>query len=338
MAISRIAGQMLQTNLERDGVNLSFSNLDLGNSTPVLYLDVGNNRVGINNDSPVYTLDVTGNINANANITGANLSVIGNVTSNNVNTTAVYSVGQLGVYTAANGNILLTPDGTGFSKAIGTNGFVVPVGNTAQRPGIPDTGTLRFNNTTLQLEVYDGTNWDPASNAGTVITNQQIDPDGITNTFTLNQSTTSTAIIVSINGTLQAPDVSYTVAGDQITFAEIPLITDVIQVRFIAMVTAISELSSADGNTSVSITNLPNIRFEVNGLVLANLTSSNIFDVSTSQSVKLPSYTVAQAANIANVSAGQVIYCADGDTGNPCLAVYSAGAWKRVSFGANIST
>ena len=337
MAISRIAGQMLQTNLERDGVNLSFSNLDLGNSTPVLYLDVGNNRIGVNNSNPAYTLDVTGNINGgNAFLVTASAS--GNVTAGNVLTSTIYSTNTFTLNTSSNGNILLTPNGTGFSKAIGTNGFVVPVGNTAQRPGTPDTGTLRFNNTTLQLEVYDGTNWDPASNAGTVITNQQITPDGVTDTFTLDQSTTSTAIIVSINGTLQAPDVAYTVAGNQITFAEIPLVTDVIQVRFIALVTAISELSSADGNTSVSITNLPNIRFEVNGIVLANLTSSNIFDISTSQSVKLPSYTVAQASNIANVSTGQVIYVTDGDTGNPCLAVYSGGAWKRVSFGANIST
>jgi hypothetical protein len=27
----------------------------------------------------------------------------------------------------------------------------------------------------------------------------------------------------------------------------------------------------------------------------------------------------------------------NGDAGNPCLAVYSSGAWKRVSLGANIS-
>ena len=91
MAISRIAGQMLQTNLERDGVNLSFSNLDLGNSTPILYLDVGNNQVGINNDSPSYTLDVTGDINATSNVYASNLSATANVTAGNVLTSNVYS-------------------------------------------------------------------------------------------------------------------------------------------------------------------------------------------------------------------------------------------------------
>ena len=328
---------MLQTNLERDGVNLSFSNLDLGNSVPVLYLDVGNNRVGINNSNPVYTLDVTGNINGN-NITSNTVSAVGNVTGANVNTGNVYSTGTFSLYTAANGNILLTPAGTGFSKAVGTNGFVVPIGNTAQRPNPVDTGTVRFNNQTTQLEVWNGSIWDPATNSGTVITNQTISPDGSSNVFTLNQSTTSTAILVTINGVLQTPDVSYTVSGDQITFTETPNTSDIIQVRFIAQVTAISELSSADGNTSVTVTSSPAITFTVNNTVLANITSSNVFDISGSQSLQLPAFTVAQATVLANVSPGQVIYVSDGDTGNPCLAVYSSGAFKRISLGANIST
>jgi hypothetical protein len=71
---------------------------------------------------------------------------------------------------------------------------------------------------------------------------------------------------------------------------------------------------------------------------VATITSTGILDISSGQSIKLPNYTVAQAANISNVSTGQMIYVSNGDTGNPCLAVYSGSAWKRVSFGANIST
>jgi hypothetical protein len=68
--------------------------------------------------------------------------------------------------------------------------------------------------------------------------------------------------------------------------------------------------------------------------VVGNVVTNNI---SADQSLTLPSYTVAQSANISAPSAGQVIYVSNGDAGNPCLAVYSSGAWKRVSLGANIS-
>jgi hypothetical protein len=68
--------------------------------------------------------------------------------------------------------------------------------------------------------------------------------------------------------------------------------------------------------------------------VIGNVVTNNI---SADQSLKLPSYTVAQSANISGPLTGQVIYVSNGDAGSPCLAVYSSSAWKRVSLGANIS-
>ena len=55
MAIGRISGPLLKANLIRDGVNLAFE-------TDLLYLDVTNSRIGINNSSPTVDLDVTGTI------------------------------------------------------------------------------------------------------------------------------------------------------------------------------------------------------------------------------------------------------------------------------------
>lgn len=54
---------------------------------------------------------------------------------------------------------------------------------------------------------------------------------------------------------------------------------------------------------------------------------------------------VASTANITNTSIpeganpeeGEVRYATNGDTGSPCLAVYSGGTWKRVVLGATIS-
>ena len=34
-----------------------------------------------------------------------------------------------------------------------------PVGTTAQRPGTPSAGMLRFNSTTSALEYYNGSSW-----------------------------------------------------------------------------------------------------------------------------------------------------------------------------------
>jgi hypothetical protein len=111
--------------------------------------------------------------------------------------------------------------------------LIIPVGNTAQQPGSGTTGTIRFNNETGFLEVYDGSEWD---NVGTgTVTNQVIIPDGVANSFTLNQSATAASILVSINGLVQIPGASYsyTVSGTTLTLADVPLTTDIIDVRFL---------------------------------------------------------------------------------------------------------
>ena len=62
MAVGRISGPLLKANLVRQGVDLAFE-------TDLLYLDVSdanaaNHKVGIKNQNPYYTLDVTGTVNS----------------------------------------------------------------------------------------------------------------------------------------------------------------------------------------------------------------------------------------------------------------------------------
>ena len=58
MAIGRISGPLLKANLIRDGVDLTFRN---GASDPdILYIDVNNARIGVNNSAPTTDLHVTG--------------------------------------------------------------------------------------------------------------------------------------------------------------------------------------------------------------------------------------------------------------------------------------
>jgi len=53
MALGRISGSMLYANLERDGNDLAFE-------TDLLYIDVTNQRIGINTNSPQHSLDLNG--------------------------------------------------------------------------------------------------------------------------------------------------------------------------------------------------------------------------------------------------------------------------------------
>jgi hypothetical protein len=71
MAVGRITGPLLASNLRRDGV-------DIAVETDLLYLDVRNGRIGIKNSEPQYELDVNGTINAQLIL--ANTATIGLVT------------------------------------------------------------------------------------------------------------------------------------------------------------------------------------------------------------------------------------------------------------------
>ena len=58
MAIGRISGPMLFSNLERQGIDLSVE-------TDLLYIDVTNDRVGIRTSTPSAELTVNGDVVAN---------------------------------------------------------------------------------------------------------------------------------------------------------------------------------------------------------------------------------------------------------------------------------
>lgn len=253
MAINYIQGQILANNLQRNGIDLAFD-------TDLVYLDVGGNRVGINTASPVSTLEVVGNVTVgNILIPNVGNVSVGNVYINNLldpvaNSDAatkkyvldnVGNIGTAGNLTfsnttistsLANGNITLSSTGTGLVTIDGTAGFIVPAGNTAQRPSPAVQGTVRFNTDIGRLEVYDGSEWDQVVGG---VTNETLNGDGSTLTFTLNRNTTAAAALIMLNGVVQLPGVSYTIPlilgqpGNVLTFSEAPVSTDVIDVRYL---------------------------------------------------------------------------------------------------------
>lgn len=62
--------------------------------------------------------------------------------------------------TDTNGNVTVTPNGTGvFDLGNSTEAMQMPSGTTAQRPSSPVAGYVRFNTTTSTLETWDGSQW-----------------------------------------------------------------------------------------------------------------------------------------------------------------------------------
>ncbi|MGY8866406.1 MAG: hypothetical protein ACKVJK_12370, partial [Methylophagaceae bacterium] len=84
MAVGRISGPLLKSNLIRNGIDLAFE-------TDLLYLDVNNQRIGVKKNSPQYELDINGTarttdliVNTVADIANVNIS------GNTISTTLPY--------------------------------------------------------------------------------------------------------------------------------------------------------------------------------------------------------------------------------------------------------
>ena len=355
--------------------NTRYQFLRLGEAEPslgasgqgnVLTLGVANSRVWTNQLS-ITSVSATGNIEG-GNLLAGNIVIpatgnvdLGNVNINNLAApyansdavtklyvdTQIGNIGTLGNLTIANtiisttlanGNITLTSTGNQLVQISGTAGVVVPSGNTDQRPATPITGTLRVNTALSQIEAWDGLAWIAGGGSGNVtITDQQITPDGTSTTYTLDQDTDQASILVSFNGVAQLPGLAYTVTGNSITFGQIPQTTDIIDIRFLASTVASDRVLNSTGNARVQVYDNSTILFNTNTANVASITAAGVFNLSTGHSLQLPIYNSANASVLANVATGQVVYVTDGDSGNPCLAVYSGGAFKRISFGANIS-
>jgi cytoskeletal protein CcmA (bactofilin family) len=149
MAIGRISGQLLKSNLLRDGVDLAFE-------TDLLYLDVTNSRIGVRTSTPTTDLDVNGtirstNLTVDTQLTVGNLQFNGNtITSDDSTIVFAAAAGEATVYhsrlkiddlqlqgnvistTVSNSSIDLVPNGTGEINLLANtniNGNLVVSGN-----------------------------------------------------------------------------------------------------------------------------------------------------------------------------------------------------------------
>ena len=97
MAIGRISGQLLKSNLLRAGENLAFE-------TDLLYLDVVNSRIGIRTATPTVDFDVNGhtrstNITVDNQLNVGDLHFTGNtITSDSSTINFAAAAGEATVY------------------------------------------------------------------------------------------------------------------------------------------------------------------------------------------------------------------------------------------------
>jgi hypothetical protein len=117
-------------------------------------LDVGDLRFRDNEISTTSGLDLHIDTNGSGGVRLGNLKITGNVITN-VEPNAITQIAQTG---------------DGYFKIAGTNGFVPPRGNTADRPtAYAVVGMTRFNTDTNALEVWSGSAWaSPAGASGAV--------------------------------------------------------------------------------------------------------------------------------------------------------------------------
>ena len=156
MAIGRISGPLLKSNLVRDGVDLAFE-------TDLLYLDVTNSRIGVNKIAPTTDLDVNGTtrtttLTVDNQLDVGNLHITGNTISSDLNTISFQpAAGEPTVYHArlqvddieisgnvistyvSNSNLEFRPNGTGTLNIVGNTNIT---GNLTVTGSISATGNV----------------------------------------------------------------------------------------------------------------------------------------------------------------------------------------------------
>jgi hypothetical protein len=184
-----------------------------------------------------YSTNLYGNTQAAAYLP----SYTGNLSPGNV--TSVFYGNVHTDYIVSNNNQVVL---FAINSAIG-----LPSGGNTARPNSPGPGQFRYNTDIATIEFYNGAGW---VNLSSSVSSQYFYGDGSNSTFTLNSATTAAGILVSINGTVQIAGVAYTVSGNQITFTEVPLDTDLVDIRFLAAATTNNFNNMIVNGTAIVVT------------------------------------------------------------------------------------
>jgi hypothetical protein len=216
-----------------------FGNL-VGNITGNIDAGGANTQIQFNDDdvlagSAAFTFDKTANlVTVDGNVSAGNVISLGTVTAN----LGVYGdIYTTSIDSADSSAVIVTPDmillsGLNVNQDITVGNIVIPsYGNiTVGNVRIANLAEPVFNQDAVTKQYVDSA----VGNVLPIITNQTILPDGVSSTYTLDQSASAVGIFVTINGIAQTPNDSYSVVGNQITFAEVLINSDIVQIRFLS--------------------------------------------------------------------------------------------------------
>jgi hypothetical protein len=139
MAIGRISGSVLKSNLTRNGTDLAFE-------TNLLYLDVTNSRIGIGISEPTQQLHVNGTTLTTAlSVTGSSTLDGVTITDNTISTNASNSDLEL----SANGSGTVKISGINFPTTDGSNGQVIQTDGSGNLTFAESSGGGGGNNTAV---------------------------------------------------------------------------------------------------------------------------------------------------------------------------------------------
>jgi len=237
-------------NLHTAGLVTATGNVTGGNITTGGVVQATGNLIGSNLLLTSGFIDGSGatRITINGSDADVDFAVDGDSTAN------IFYV-DAGTGTASFGNSTQTTNAIASFNT--TNSILIPRGTNAQRPdGV--TGMLRFNTSLDQLEFYDNEEWTSAGTTFTIVTADSFTGDGSTVTFTLSEDSTTAATIVSINGVVQIPITSYSVAANVLTFTEAPTVSDVIDARLLITTQVVKAIVNISGNAAVEVTDFTN--------------------------------------------------------------------------------
>jgi len=225
MAVGRITGPLLKSNLIRNGIDLAFE-------TDLLYLDVNNQRIGVKRSAPQYELDVNGttrttNLLVDTEADIADINIIGNTISTtnpylNLGTldTVVYQnraridsidiEGNVISTNNSNANLELNPNGTGtveVASDMNVYGNIHATGNITADGNITigdaDTDNVSFNAEIASSIIPD------ANNTYSLGTSTQQWADVWVNQLNTSSLTTSVLVVDGIDMALRQGNIYY---------------------------------------------------------------------------------------------------------------------------------